>query len=158
MNVAFLEKVPQERNPRIKTLRQTFESNEGDRVALLKARTLLAFLWMNNLLKSEETPDGWVIFFGSSMSRDSVDSIRSMLPRAINDTPHAVIGMLYGKPSCQQPGVAAIRNDAETKSVFINAFLEESRRWLEQHEDEKAELLLTFVDSYGENPQLLSNY
>ena len=158
MNVAFLEKVPQERNPRIKTLRQTFESNEGDRVALLKARTLLAFLWMNNLLESEETPDGWVIFSGSSTSTNSVDSIRSMLTRSTSDAPHAVIGMLYGKPSWQQPGVAAIRNDAETKSVFINAFLEESRRWLEQHEDENAELLSTFVESYGENKQLLGNY
>jgi len=149
MQVAFLEKVPGLSGNNAKMLMQTAQSNPGDKVAILKARTLLSFLWMHSLLKADESGfDGWIMFCGPTSSKENVDLLKNFISMGVvsarGDTIDAVIGMVYGKPSWEQPGLIAIKNDIETKSVFINSFLNSSQLYLKRHQSEEEQLLSHF--------------
>lgn len=145
MNVAFLEKVPS--TDKRYLLKPTLEVNPGDSTALLKARTLLSFLWGQGLLQSRDAPDGWILMHGPTTTKEQIDTIQLMLSRksSVSDAPHAVIGMKYGTPSWEQPGIAAIKNDPEIQSIFVNSFLEGSKRWLIKHPDESVALQRAFL-------------
>src|ERR1051325_11518405 len=129
MNVAYLESAPRELQQY--NFVNSFVFNAGDRVATLKARTLLAYYAENKQLRSEAcVSDGnnWVIHFGPKVTEEKLAEFKTFIPSKLSPVGlgviDAVIAIEYEAQAAEQPAIIAVRDDPVVNAVFVNAFLD----------------------------------
>ncbi len=141
MNVAYLESAPRERHQY--NFVNSFTFNPGDKVATLKARTLLAFYAEKKELRSEpHVSDGnnWIIHFGPKVTDEKLAEFKTFIPSKLSPIGlgviDAVIAIEYEAQAAEQPAIIAVRDDPVVNAIFVNAFLDSSKRWLHKRPDE----------------------
>ncbi len=124
------------------TIGETFSLVEGsnaNETAMLKARTLLAYLWDASALPAYEAGD-WCMFYTPMINNEAeIKTIESTLLNLSEDTV-AIMPVLYMEDTHKQLGVIAIRKGEELQRIFVNSFLDSSRKWLQTHKRELKEL------------------
>lgn len=110
------------------TLKPTNES-EVSEIALLKARTYLSFLLDNNRLSFETDKTGdWLMYYPKGIDLGPIPKM--------DELPAEVVASIPTKlhmPAWQQPGMAMIKNTLSVKTLFVESFLDSSKKWLEKH-------------------------
>lgn len=107
-------------------------ANENDisSTALLKARTYLSFLLDHNRLAFETDNTGdWIMYYPKGIDLGPIPKIDAKLDPEIV----AIIPAKLHMPTWQQPGTAMIKNTLEVKTLFVESFLDSSRKWLEKN-------------------------
>lgn len=125
-------------------------SNDFDEVALLTARTLLAYLMDINKLSYEVLNDNncsMVIVrnkdSGYNLSDGLLDEMWGTLCDPAEDT-QAVVMVRPFEPVAEQPALAFLKADAETINLFNKVWLKSSLSWLRKNPQDRVVLDLTF--------------
>lgn len=140
MQIAYLKRSPIIIND--ETVGETFsliEGNNANETATLKARTLLAYLWDSGELPVY-THNDWCIY--CTLLLDNEHVIKTIVPHIQNAPSEAVAIMpvKYMEDSDKQYGVIAIRKDENLQRIFVNSYLDSSRKWLQTHAAERKKL------------------
>lgn len=115
------------------------EGNNANETAMLKARTLLTYLWDTNALPAYETGD-WCMFFTPMIdNKAEIKTIESTLLSLSEDTV-AIMPVRYMEDTHKQLGVIALRKGEDLQRIFVNSFLDSSRKWLQTHKRELIDL------------------
>lgn len=99
-------------------------NQDVDHVALLKARTYLAFLGSQRVLK-RENKKSWIRIYYDANFNFEFDA------QAFDD-PNVVAAVPY-RPFMErweQPGTIAVKSDLESMALFNNVYLKSSINWL----------------------------
>lgn len=137
-------------NTSIPTFIPIEEGSSG--VALLKATTLLAFLFDNNCLNMSyvnDVHDGrWVVY----SRENNVTSVDVLNERGTNLLKCDLLVAINQSSLLQrQYGIALVRDTLEYRTAFSSEFLQNTRNWLERHPTELALLKTLFINT---RPQL----
>lgn len=111
------------------TLTSHIDSTEQSAVALLKARTYLSFLLDNQRLSSDVDASGnWIMYYPKGIDIGPIPKVDELEKEVV-----AIIPCKLHMPTWHQPGTAMVMNTLENKTLFIESFLDSSRKWLEKH-------------------------
>lgn len=111
-----------------------FEPVERD-IALIKATTMLTFLYDNNALHTaylhDERGDQWVVY-SREPNVTSVDVLKNADLSAVD----LLIATNQSSLLTRQYGIAIVRDTLEYRTTFAHEFMQSTRSWLENHSDE----------------------
>lgn len=145
MQIAYLKRLSIEVNHQ--AIGETFTLQEGNNAnvtATLKARTLLSYLWDNGKLPTYSSKEGWCCYCTTEIDNEyAVKSITALLPDLAEDIV-AVMPVKYMEESSEQLGVFFVRDREDLQRIFVNSFLDSSRKWLQTHKKEMKELQEAF--------------
>lgn len=110
------------------------------RIALLKARTFISFLNDNQLLMMDtDDNSNWALYYPKSMQHTMGVGALPQVENLDNNIV-AIVPSKIGMPVWHQPGIAMVRNTLEIQTLFLESFLDSSRKWLEKNPDKFDEL------------------
>lgn len=125
-------------------------SNETDGSALLKARTLLAYLMDTNKLTYKihnASTDSMVIVCNKASSENVSDELMDEMWALLNNPASLVSTVVMYRPFepiVAQPGLAFLKADITTNHLFSKVWLKSSLTWLRKHPQDRVALDLTF--------------
>ena len=138
-NFAFLERTTVD-NMNFETFTLSDRKDNANETAMIKGRTLLAYLWQLEKLKFYISPDGkWCTYIAEQKSSSQLKLVEELLELLKSDLDEKIVAVMpvnYMQPSVMQPGIIAVRYSQENVAIMVASFFESSRRWLQSHRTE----------------------
>jgi hypothetical protein len=133
MDIALLKRVTVEigNDATIETF-ELIDNMKVNETAMLKARTLVAYLSSIDKLRLIEVEDWIVGYPESGMKNISMKLDMPDFPGA-----SAMIPVKFREKSWNQPGIIAVRNTVEDRKILFDSFLKSSLKWLDGKPQEK---------------------
>jgi hypothetical protein len=103
-------------------------------VAMLKARTLLAFLNENDALTSETFNDRFNIIWPRALPKPELRSVYTDMTE-YDFTVKALIGVTWKRPAWHQPGFILV--DTSLEDSIYERFLDYSSSWMDNNADQR---------------------
>lgn len=107
-------------------------------IGLIKAKTVLTFLYDRNLLHKTIVQDSarmpWVVY----SLEQNVSRVSEL--QFVGPTVDLLIAITMSPILTRQLGIAVLRDTLENRSAFANEFMQNTRNWLDRHPADVEEL------------------